>query len=134
MFHVIGHPSRNAECQLLRWLSAQPPNIARAGEAAERILRDGKVASEIAQRVRSRFRRGDFEKALVGMNQVILEMLSVLQTETTRKGVRIETALAADLPAIQGDRGQLQQVVLNLAMNGIDAMEGIGGRRRGRLR
>ncbi len=109
----------------LRWLSAEPPNIARAVEAAERILRDGKEASAIVQRIRSLFGRGSVEKVSVEINSVIAEVLTVLQTETMRKGVRIETMLADDLPTLEGDRVQLQQLVLNLALNGIEAMDGI---------
>lgn len=112
----------------LRWLSAEPPNIAKAREAAARILRDGKEASAIVQRVRSLFRQGALERASVAVNQIIGEVLDLLQTEITHKSIRVETNLANHLPAVKGDRVQLQQVVLNLALNGIEAMETISGR------
>jgi PAS domain S-box-containing protein len=109
----------------LRWLSADPPNLMKAREAAERILRDGKDASAIVQRVRGLFRRSAFERTAVDISQVIVEVLNLLQTETARKGIRVEMNLADGLPAVEGDRVQLQQVVLNLALNGIEAMESI---------
>jgi PAS domain S-box-containing protein len=112
----------------LRWLSADPPNIARAREAAERILRDGNEASAIIQRVRALFRQGPFERSSVDINQLIGEVLNLLRTDTIRKGIRVEPALADHLPEVEGDRVQLQQVVLNLALNGIEAMETISGR------
>nr|WP_321474102.1 PAS domain-containing protein [uncultured Paludibaculum sp.] len=114
----------------LRWLSAEPPNIMKAREAAERILRDSKEASAIIQRVRTLFKRGPFERTSVDVNQLVGEVLHLLQTETVRKGVRVEVELADHLPAVEGDRVQLQQVVLNLVLNGIEAMETNGGRQK----
>jgi PAS domain S-box-containing protein len=112
----------------LRWLSAEPPNIPKVREAAERILRDGKEASAIIQRVRTLFKRGPFERTLVDVNQLVGEVLNLLQTETIRKGVKVESELTDNLPAVEGDPVQLQQVVLNLALNGIEAMETISSR------
>ncbi len=107
----------------LRWLSAEPPNLPKVREATERILRDGKEASAIIQRVRALFKRGPFERTLVDINQLITEVLDLLHTEALRKGIDVEVELADQLPLVLGDGVQLQQVVLNLALNGIEAME-----------
>jgi hypothetical protein len=107
----------------LRWLLAQPPNLAKAHEAAERIVRDGKDAGEVVRRVRALFKRGAIERIPLDLNDVIVEVLHLLGGEATKKGVAVETDLEQDLPSVVGDRVQLQQLLLNLLANGLDAMD-----------
>jgi PAS domain S-box-containing protein len=108
----------------LRWLSVQPPNLAKAHEAAERIVRDGKDAGEIIRRIRALFKRASMEKTALDMNDVIGEVLRLTRSEVVRRGVDVETELEQDLPRVAGDRIQLQQLLLNLLLNGIEAMDG----------
>jgi PAS domain S-box-containing protein len=109
----------------LRWLAAQPPGMAKAQEAAERIVRDGKEAGEVVRRIRSLFKQAAVEKIELDLNEVIREVLHLLSGETTRKRVAVETDLGQDLAPIAGDRVQLQQVIFNLLLNGIDAMDSV---------
>jgi PAS domain S-box-containing protein len=112
----------------LRWLSAQPPNLARAHEAAERIVRDGKDAGEVVRRIRALFRRSAVEKVSLDLNEVIGEVLNLLRGETARRRVAVETDLENGLPPAVGDRVQLQQVILNLSLNGLEAMDTVPDR------
>ncbi len=112
----------------LRWLSAQPPGLAKAQEAAERIVRDGTEAGEVVRRIRALFKRAPFETAELNLNEVIAEVLHLLTGETAKRRVGVETELADDLPAVIGDRVQLQQLVFNLLLNGIEAMDSIPDR------
>jgi len=114
----------------LRWLSAQPPNLAKALEAAERIVRDGKDAGEVVRRIRALFKRAAHEEVPLDLNEVIGEVLRLLQGETVKRRVTIETDLRQDLPAVTGDRVQLQQLILNLLLNGIEAMDPVMDRPR----
>jgi PAS domain S-box-containing protein len=107
----------------LRWLSANPPNLARAREAAERIVRDGKDAGEIVRRVRALFKRTAGEKVVLDLNEVIGEVLRLLRSDAARRSIIVETDLDRDLPPVIADRIQLQQVLLNLVLNGIEAMD-----------
>ena len=107
----------------LRWLSADPPNLAKAREAAERIIRDGQDAGEIVRRVRALFRRAPGEKDVLDLNEVIGEVLRLLGGDTGKRGIAVETDLDKKLPSVVADRVQLQQVVLNLVLNGIEAMD-----------
>jgi C4-dicarboxylate-specific signal transduction histidine kinase len=112
----------------LRWLVADPPNLAKAREAAERIVRDGNDAGEIVRRVRMLFKRTTGEKAALDLNEVISEVLRLLDGETARRRVTVETGLDRNLPHVVADRIQLQQVVLNLVLNGIEAMDQVAER------
>jgi PAS domain S-box-containing protein len=109
----------------LRWLAAQPPGTAKAQEAAERIVRDGKEAGEVVQRIRALFKQAAVEKIELDVNEVIREVLHLLNGEITRKRVAVETDLGRDLAPVAGDRVQLQQVVFNLLLNGIEAMDSV---------
>jgi hypothetical protein len=116
----------------LRWLSAQPPNLAKAHEAAERIVRDGKDAGEVIRRIRALFKRASVEKTPLDMNEIIGEVLRLTRSELLRRGVEVQTDLGPDLPRVAGDRVQLQQLLFNLVLNGVEAMEG-AAERPGRL-
>ena len=109
----------------LRWLSAQPPGLAKAQEAAERIVRDGTEAGEVVRRIRALFKHAPLEKIELNLNDVIAEVLHLLSSETAKRHVVIEMRLADNLPAVIGDRIQLQQVAFNLLLNGIEAMDSI---------
>lgn len=111
-----------------RWLSGEPPNIETARASLERIIRDGNRASQIISRIRSLFKRNPPEKEPLDVNELILEMIALQHSEGTMDGVAIQTALAADLPILYADRVQLQQVVLNLMRNAIDAMTEVADR------
>lgn len=111
----------------LRWLSAEPPNLPKVREAAERILRDAKDASAIIQRVRALFKQGPFERTAVDINQLVREVVDLLRTDAMRKGIDVQVELSDQLPVVEVDGVQLQQVVLNLALNGIEAMETVAG-------
>jgi signal transduction histidine kinase len=107
----------------IQWLSAEPPNVAHAQAAAERIIRDGNDAAEVVRHIRALFRKTALEKADLDINDVIDEVLRLIRKETVEKGIAIETDLEKRLPAVSGDRVQLQQVIFNLLLNGIEAME-----------
>jgi PAS domain S-box-containing protein len=112
----------------LRWLAAEPPGMAKAREAAERIVRDGKEAGEVVRRIRALFEQAAIEKIELDLNEVIGEVLHLLNGETTRRRVAVETDLGEDLAPVAGDRVQLQQVVFNLLLNGIEAMDSVEDR------
>jgi PAS domain S-box-containing protein len=118
----------NAEA-CLRWLAGRTPNIEEAREAAMAIVKDGTRAGEIIRRIRQLFQKGAPQRELVDVNEVIREMIVLLRSELTRCAASVRTELAADLPRIMGDRVQLQQVLMNLILNGIDAMKDLDGTR-----
>jgi PAS domain S-box-containing protein len=106
-----------------RWLSAVPPNLERARLTAERIIRDGKAASEVVNRVRALFKQTTPTAIQLNLNEVIAEVHQLMLDENSSRRVNIETDLERDLPLTLADRVQMQQVLVNLARNGIDAME-----------
>jgi len=113
----------------LRWLAGDIPNVEEAREAAIRIMNDGRRAAEIISRIRLLFKKSTPERESVDVNEVIREMIVLLGGEATRYSISVRTELAADLPQIMGDRVQLQQVLMNLIMNSIDAMKDVNGTR-----
>jgi C4-dicarboxylate-specific signal transduction histidine kinase len=113
----------------LRWLVGDTPNIEEAREAAMRTVKDGKRAAEIVSRIRLLFTKGSSQRELVDVNEVIREMNLLLRSELTRYSISVRTDLAANLPQIMGDRVQLQQVLMNLMINGIDAMKDVNAAR-----
>jgi PAS domain S-box-containing protein len=107
----------------LRWLARNPPDLERARAAATRIENDGSRAAEIIQRLRAFYKTGAPPKReLVDLNQVAGEMLALLRNEADRHAISLRTELALQLPQIMADRVQLQQVLMNLLLNGIEAM------------
>jgi len=113
----------------LRWLATDTPNLEEARAAAARIVKDQTRAAEIISRIRLLFKKGAPQRELVDVNEVIREMIVLLGGEATRYSVTVRTELAADLPQTMGDRVQLQQVLMNLIMNSIDAMKDVDGTR-----
>jgi PAS domain S-box-containing protein len=114
----------------LRWLAGSTPNLEKAREALGRVVRDGKLAGEVIAQTRALFRKTGIEKQRLDMNEAIEEILALTLGEVRTKRVALRTELAPRLPSVLGDRVQLQQVMLNLIMNGIEAMSSIEDRPR----
>jgi C4-dicarboxylate-specific signal transduction histidine kinase len=113
-----------------RWLAGATPNLDEAREAVGRILRDGNRASDVIAHIRALVRQTDTQKERLDMNQAVQEVINLTQHEAMRKGLALRTELAHDLPLVLGDRVQLQQVILNLVMNGVEAMASVADRPR----
>jgi signal transduction histidine kinase len=107
----------------LRWLAREPPDVEEAREAASRSAKDATRAADIIERIRSMFKKGTPQREPVDVNDVIRDVIILLRNEADRYSVAIRTDLAADLPQIMADRVQLQQVFMNLMLNGIEAMK-----------
>jgi len=106
----------------LRWLAAQPPNLDEAREAANGAVREANRASRVIERIRTLLKKTSPQLRPLDVNKVIREVLVLAHSELITAGVAVHTKLAADVPTVLGDRVQLQQVLLNLIMNAIDAM------------
>jgi len=113
-----------------RWLAAKPPQMEKARRALERIVNDGRRAGEVIKRIRALMKRQTPRKDWLNINETILEVVALAQYQLSRGDILLETRLAEGLPLVQGDRVQLQQVLLNLIVNAIQAMSGIDERRR----
>jgi C4-dicarboxylate-specific signal transduction histidine kinase len=113
----------------LRWLTREHPDLEEAREAASRIVKDATRAAGIISRVRLLFKKSTLQRELVDVNEAIQEMIVLLRSEATRYNITVRMELAADLPRIAGDRVQLQQVLMNLIVNSIDAMREVDGER-----
>jgi PAS domain S-box-containing protein len=113
----------------LRWLAGDPPNLAEAREAAMRVVKDSRRAAEIIGRTRMLFQKGASERELVDVNEVIREMIVLLRNEAAQYSISIRTDFSADCYELMADRVQLQQVLMNLIMNSIDAMKDVVGMR-----
>lgn len=111
----------------VRWLAGDRPNIEEAREAAMSIVEDATRAADIIRQIRQLFEKGTPQRELLDINRVIRELIVLLKSELTRHSISVRTDLAADLPPIMGDRIQLQQVMLNLVINSIDAMKEVQG-------
>jgi signal transduction histidine kinase len=106
----------------LEWLSASPPNLPEARRAAEIVIQDGTRAGTIINRIRALFKRQPVAQDWLNLNEIIAESVGFMKEEAIRHRITIRTELARDLPEIKGDRVQLEQVVLNLVINAIDAL------------
>jgi signal transduction histidine kinase len=107
----------------LRWLSRDEPDVAEACEAASRLVKDVTRAADIIGRISSLFKKGEVQRELVDVNELIREMIVLLRSEASRYSISFRTELAEGLPKVMADRVQLQQVFMNLMLNGIDAMK-----------
>jgi C4-dicarboxylate-specific signal transduction histidine kinase len=107
----------------LRWLTREQPDLKEAREAALRVVKDAARAAEIISRIRLMFQKGVPQRELIDVNEVIREIIVLMSSEATRYSISLRTEAAADLPQVIGDRVQLQQVLMNLIINGIDAMK-----------
>jgi PAS domain S-box-containing protein len=131
--HEVNQPlsgivSNGSAC--LRFLARDTPNVEEAREAARDIVRDGKRAGEVIARIRALTKRAATPREELDLNETIREVLALVGDEAKKRNVIIRTQFADDLSPVSGDRVQLQQVLLNLVMNGIEAMSSVGDRAR----
>jgi C4-dicarboxylate-specific signal transduction histidine kinase len=117
----------------LRWLALETPRPDEARAAVERIVRDSNRASEVIQRIRALVKKTDSQMVALDINDVIREAISLEQREMLSRQVSLRTELASALPPVLGDRVQLQQVVINLVMNALEAMAPVTDRPRDML-
>jgi hypothetical protein len=108
-----------------RWLSAEPPNIDRAKITAERITRDANAAADVISRIRALFRRAPQDRSSENVNSLIAEVCRLMADKVAVQDIRIETNLEPDLPSVALDRVQVQQALMNLIRNGIEAMDAV---------
>jgi PAS domain S-box-containing protein len=114
----------------VRWLTRDHPDLEEAREAAKRTVKDATRAADIIRQTRQLFKNRPALHEVVTVNDLITEIIMLVRSEAVRCGVAIRTQLKTDLPFVRGDRTQLQQVLLNLIMNGIEAMKGVDGGRQ----
>jgi signal transduction histidine kinase len=111
----------------LRWLTRDHPDVEEAREAASRMVKDTTRANDIISRIRLMFNKESSQRELLDINSVIQEMVGLVRNEANHYSISIRTHLAADMPSIMADRVQLQQVFMNLMLNGIEAMKDMNG-------
>jgi C4-dicarboxylate-specific signal transduction histidine kinase len=114
----------------LRWLSAQPPNLDEVRLALGRIVTDGGRASEVLDRIRALVKKAPLRQEKLDINDAILEVIALTRSEVQSNSILLRTELSSALPGVPGDRVQVQQVLLNLIVNAIEAMRGANGGRR----
>jgi C4-dicarboxylate-specific signal transduction histidine kinase len=119
----------NADACMM-WLSSDPPNLEEARAAVDSIAQQGTRASDVVRHIRAMFTKGTPERASVQVNDLIREVITLTEGAAARNHVAIQTELAADVPATKGDPVQLQQVLVNLILNGIEAMSDVTDRPR----
>jgi PAS domain S-box-containing protein len=107
------------------WLAAQPPNLEEVRRDLGFIVESGVRASEVIDRIRALVKKAPPRKDKLEINEAVLEVIALIRNEMANSGISVRTQLAETLPAIQGDRVQLQQVILNLLVNAIEAMSGM---------
>jgi PAS domain S-box-containing protein len=125
---LTGIVSNGSAC--LRWLAGDTPDLEEAREAVRDIVRDGKRAGEVIARIRALTKRAAPPKERLDLNEVVREVLALIGDEDKKNGVTIRTQFAEDVWPVLGDRVQLQQVLLNLMMNAMEAMSSVHGRAR----
>jgi PAS domain S-box-containing protein len=131
--HEVNQPITAAVTYALaarRLLSAQPPNFHEVDDVLSLIVKEGNRAGEVIGRIRALIKKAPVRKDAVEINDAILEVIALTRTEAANNSVSVRTRLAEDLPRVQGDRVQLQQVLLNLIINAIEAMREVGAEER----
>ncbi|HEY2920311.1 MAG TPA: PAS domain S-box protein, partial [Candidatus Binatia bacterium] len=131
--HEINQPLAavvNNASACLRWLAGQPPNLEEARQSAALVIADGHRAGEIISRIRALVKKAPPRKDRLDINETILEVIALARNEVQGNRVALQTQLSDELPLALGDRIQLQQVILNLVMNGIEAMSAVTDRSR----
>ena len=126
--HEVNQPLAGAVSSAhaaLHWLEAQPPNLEETRQSLAAIITDGNRAAEILQRIRNLVKRAPSRNDQLDINEPILEVIALARSEVQRSGVSLQTRLAPDLPLVEGDRVQLQQVMLNLILNAVEALSGV---------
>jgi len=106
----------------LRWLDARPPNIEKAIRTAQRVVRDGNAAAEVVSRIRALFKHAAPQKTDLEINKLIMQVRTLMADEIQGNGVSLEIELGEDLPTIRADAVQIQQVIVNLVRNAVEAM------------
>jgi C4-dicarboxylate-specific signal transduction histidine kinase len=123
--HEVNQPiaaaATNAQAAL-RWLGARPPDLEEVRQALDRIVKDAHRAGDVIGRIRELIKKAPPRKDQVDMNEAIREVIELTRGEAAKHGALVRAALGEGLPAIEGDRVQLQQVVLNLIVNAVQAM------------
>ncbi|MDA9473234.1 ATPase, partial [Bradyrhizobium sp. CCBAU 65884] len=114
----------------LGWMGREPPNLSAARSSVEWIIEDAVRASEVIRRVRALAKKGEIEMVPLDINEVAKDVIALVTRELASHRVTLRTELTAALPTILGDRIQLQQVIINLVMNGIEAMDAVTDRTR----
>jgi C4-dicarboxylate-specific signal transduction histidine kinase len=114
----------------LRWLARAEPDLEEARAAVERINRDGHRASEVIQRIRALAQKTEPQTAWLDLNEVIRDVITLVHSEVLTQRVSLRPGLSAALPPVRGDHIQLQQVIMNLVINGIEAMHAVTGQPR----
>jgi PAS domain S-box-containing protein len=126
--HEVNHPIAatitNAQAAL-RWLSVRPPDLREVRQALDRIVVDGVRAGDIVSRIRALIKKAPPRKEGLAINEAVQEVIALIRSEAVKNGVVLQTQLARGLPLVRGDRVQLQQVVLNLIINAVEAMSGM---------
>ena len=125
--HEVNQPLAsliNSATACLRWLDAQ--RLEEARRSASRVIADGHLASDIIGRIRALAKKAPPHKDRIDINETILEVIALARGEIQRNGITLETQLSEHLPVVLADRVQLQQVILNLMVNAIEAMNGVG--------
>jgi PAS domain S-box-containing protein len=110
----------------LRWLAARPPDTEEARQALKRIVRDGGRAGEVISRIRALVRKAPPQRDRLDINEAVLEVIAMTQSELQRKSIKLQIRLSSGLPSVRANRVQLQQVILNLIVNAIEAMSEAG--------
>src|SRR5258705_1114384 len=126
--HEVNQPITAAVTYALaarRWMSAEPPDFGEVSEALADIIKEGNRASEVIGRIRDLIKKAPPRKDRVEINGAIREVIELTYSEAVKNGVSVQAQFAESLPLIQGDRVQLQQVMLNLIINAIQAMSGL---------
>src|ERR1700741_46492 len=125
--HEVNQPITAAVTYALaarRFLRAEPPNFREVDDALSLIVKEGNRAGEVVERVRALIKKTPAREDAVAIDDAILEVIALTRAEAANNSVSVRTQLAEGLPRVQGDRGQLQQVMLNLILNAIQSMNG----------
>lgn len=120
----IGAALSNASAAL-HWLSKEPPDLEKARQALNRIFANGNRASEVIDRMRALLKKAPRRKEDVDINGAILEVIALTRGEVVKNGISMQSHLVESLPLIQGDRVQLQQVIMNLIINAVEALSSV---------
>jgi len=124
--HEVNQPlaavvANSHACQ--RWLTIEPPNLERAQRTVERIIRDANAAADVVNRIRALFKRSMEVRSSTAVGEIIMDACGLMAEEAQRRSVRVDVDMAADIPPLALDRVQIQQVLINLMRNGMEAME-----------
>jgi PAS domain S-box-containing protein len=126
--HEVNQPitaAVNGASTCIRWLTREDPDLGEAREAALGVIRNAKRAADIINRIRSISKKGESKRQLADVSELIREMIALLRSETNRYSISVRTELDPELPKVMADSVQVQQVLMNLIMNGIDAMKDV---------